>query len=175
MIVSKIKLRLVVIAFIFLIAVINIHFVSGQNKIIISDRDKAEILKIVLYRILLPNNEGEAGISKAESNLSDPCSINPNKRTELILSENIEKELLPKIDCIEFQLIDQKYIRNQSIYGITYIAVGQFEFKDERVIVTVSRLYAEMLLFGRNGFTIEFVKENGIWNGKVISTHHGMS
>ena len=129
----------------------------------ISKDDKAEIVKLTLERAL---------VAKA---IPDYNFI--EKQDSFLLSkENLTTELIPQIEGITLVPLtpeEIKEIANGRGDYVYYFKFTEFKVEDSKVVVSLDNIpmYAEKptrLAFG-GGFTIEYVKQDGKWLGKVLS------
>jgi hypothetical protein len=153
--------------FIFLIP-INIS--ANQSILNITEQDKAEILKISLFRALSEVTKAGHRIDLPDQMQYNPCLANQEKRMELIVLKNINEELLPKSDCIEFRVLSSKdSFKKFSKKGvITYIKIEEFTFEDNKAYITISDCFSEKKFFESFGYRYEFIKQNDKWISKKI-------
>jgi hypothetical protein len=152
--------------------------VAQENQpayITISDQDKAQIIRIVLTNFFGASEKGMAWIFEPQSQDYDPCLGKNGQTTYFLSSKNVNKKLLPKFDCIELKIVSSEEIKELSKTKSTYIEIEDFHIENSYVIVSISSIYMNSLVFCSQGFDFKFVKENGRWVNKEPGYHTAIS
>jgi hypothetical protein len=138
--------------------------VRKQNVEEISTEDKAEIIKLTLERALVAKAIPDYNIIEKQDSF-------------LLSKENLTPELIPQIERVTLVPLTPEEIKelaNSRGDYVYYFRFKEFKVEGSKVVVSLDNIpmYAEKptrMAFG-GGFTIEYVKQDGKWVGKLITS-----
>jgi len=142
---------------------------SNNQAPVISDADKAAIIRSALLDELSVSYNDRTRIIKPHSDNADPCSGSPKKRrVEFISEKNIRKELLPSIECVKLVVLSKSQIEHTAYDGFHYVVFDQIESRNGKVYVKLATVTQKPGYYGSAGSEFEYEKISDKWTRRLI-------
>ena len=136
----------------------------------ISDKDKAEITKDMLKRVLTFKK-----VMEVDAGLSDFDLLRKTQGGVVVSAVNIKPEWLPKMSGINFLVLTPQAIqRKADLEGdFMYLVFTRFDTKMLKVMVALDRIWAQakdsnLRHLSGGGETYEYKKASGKWMGRFV-------
>ena len=140
--------------------------VYAQSSVSLTDADKAQIIEIILRRMLsIPEAERLQMVLTPPKEPAPLCENPETEKIAYISAENISESLLPKIPCLKFVLLRPDEIKEKGKEGIYYLRLDKLEVLGQKVEARLSYSHMKGSYLFKSGIIYEYQKRSGRWEG----------